>query len=85
MTRKGKPMVQRPYVPESVKESSETLRQHGLAQRLGSKAIGHPALFEIIKAADEIAAELGKTPAQLTAEEADRAIALGEERHRAGR
>lgn len=77
--RKGKPMVARPYVPESVQEPSAS--QHAIVRRLGPGGLWSPALQEILKAADELAAELGKKPDQLTDEEADRAIELGKQRH----
>jgi hypothetical protein len=74
-------MVSRPYVPESVKSSAS--RQHAIVRRLGAQALTNPALPHIMDAADEVAAVHGKTSDQLTDEEADRAIALGTQRHRA--
>lgn len=80
--RSGKPMVSRPYVPESVKP--QTGNQHPVVRKLGPNALANPALLEITDAADEIAAELGKTADQLTEEEAERAIELGKQRHANG-
>jgi hypothetical protein len=77
--RKGKPMVARPYVPDSVREP--TASQHAIVRRLGPGGLWSPALQEILKAADEVAAELGKKPDELTDAEADRAIELGKRRH----
>ncbi|MFF5609273.1 hypothetical protein ACFY65_23280 [Streptomyces cellulosae] len=77
--RKGKPMVSRPYVPDSVREP--TARQHAIVRRLGPGGLWTPAIEEIMRAADEVAAELGKKPDELTDKEADRAIELGKQRH----
>lgn len=78
--RRGRPMSPRPYVPDSVQAPAG--RQHALIRRLGSRAIGDPAIGHILDAADEIAAEVGKTPDKLSDAEADRAIELGDQRHR---
>ncbi|MFJ8594856.1 hypothetical protein [Streptomyces sp. NPDC093598] len=77
--RKGKPMVSRPYVPGQVSEPSAS--QHAIVRRLGPGGLWSPAFEEIMRAADEVAAELGKKPDELTDAEADRAIALGKQRH----
>ncbi|MEV5236467.1 hypothetical protein [Streptomyces pseudogriseolus] len=81
--RKGKPMVDRPYVPASVREP--TARQHAIVRRLGPGGLWNPAFEEIMRAADEVAAEVGKKPYELTDKEADRAIELGKQRHGEGR
>jgi hypothetical protein len=81
--RKGKPMVARPYVPDSVKDASAS--QHAIVRRLGPGGLWNPAFEEIMRAADEVAAELGKPVDQLTDEEADRAIQLGKQRRGEGR
>lgn len=76
---KGKAMTSRPeYVPESTTAGA---MQHPVVRRLGPNAIWTPALMDIVKAANELAAELGKIPDRLTDEEADRAIELGKQRH----
>jgi hypothetical protein len=80
---KGKPMVSRPYVPDSIREPSAS--QHAIVRRLGPGGLWSPAFEEIMRAADEVAAEAGKKPDELTDEEADRAIELGKQRHGEGR
>lgn len=80
--RRGKPMVSRPYSPESLKPPTGS--QHAVLRRLGPAALENPALREIVQAANELAAELGKTADKLTVEEADRAIELGKQRHAEG-
>lgn len=81
--RKGKPMVAKPYTPDSLKPPSAS--QHAIVRRLGDGALWNPALQEIMQAADELAAELGKPVEQFTDKEADRAIQLGKQRHQEGR
>jgi hypothetical protein len=76
--RRGKAMVSRPYVPDSVKP--ETASQHAIVRKLGPHGIWSPALHHILKAADELAAELGKPVDQLTDAEAEQAIATGKQR-----
>jgi hypothetical protein len=80
--RKGRPMVARPYVPGQTQEPSAS--QHAIVRRLGPGGLWSPAFEEIVRAADEVAAELGKKPDELTDEEADRAIELGKRRHGEG-
>lgn len=77
--RRGKPMGSDPYTPDSVKPGASS--QHALVRRLGPSGLWNPAFESISKAADEIAAELGKPVDQLTDEEADKAIELGKQRH----
>lgn len=77
--RSGKPMVTRPYVPET--PNIPVSRQHPVARRLGPSPFSNPAFMEIVQASEEIAAELGKTADQLTEEEVDRAFELGRLRH----
>lgn len=76
---RGKPMVSRPYVPDTLKP--EHTSQHAIVRRLGLNGLWNPAFEEIRQAADELAAELGKPVDALTDEEADRAIDLGKQRH----
>lgn len=76
--RKGRPTGSDPYTPDSVKPTAAS--QHALVRRLGPGGLWNPAFEEIVKAADELAAELGKPVEQFTDEEADRAIALGKQR-----
>jgi hypothetical protein len=77
--RKGKPMVARPYVPDNVQESSAS--QHAIVRRLGPNALWNPALQDIMRAADELAAELDKPVDRFSDEEANQAIELGKRRH----
>lgn len=81
--RKGKPMVARPYVSDSVNDASSS--QHAIVRRLGPNALWNPAFEEIRQAADELAEELGKSVAEFTDEDADRAIELGKQRRDEGR
>lgn len=72
-------MTSRPeYVPESTTAGT---MQHPVVRRLGPNALWNPALMDIVTTANELAAELGKSPDRLTDEEADRAIELGRRRH----
>jgi hypothetical protein len=80
--RKGKPMVARPYGPGQV--SDPLVSQHAIVRRLGPGGLWSPAFEEIMRAADEVAAELGKKPDELTDTEADWAIELGKRRHAEG-
>lgn len=80
--RRGKPMVSRPYSPESLKPAAAT--QHAVLRRLGPAALDNPALRQIVQASNELASELGKTADRLTDEEADRAIETGQRRHGEG-
>jgi hypothetical protein len=80
--RRGKPMVARPYSPDSLKPSATS--QHAIVRRLGPSGLWNPAFEEIRQAADELAAELGKPVDQLTDEEADKVIELGKQRHAEG-
>lgn len=75
-------MVARPYVPDSMKP--EGASQHAIVRRLAPNPLDHPALRQIMQAANEIADELGKTADTLTDGEADRAIELGKQRHAEG-
>ncbi|MEU9310882.1 hypothetical protein [Streptomyces sp. NPDC048256] len=77
--RKGTPIGSDPYTPKSVKPTA--VSQHALVRRLGPNGLWSPAFEEIVKAADELAAELGKPVEQFTDAEADRAIELGRQRH----
>lgn len=79
---KGKPMVSKPYTPDSLKPAAAS--QHAIVRRLGPGGLWNPAFEEIMRAADEVAAELGKPVDHLTDAEADQAIALGKERHAEG-
>lgn len=77
--RRGKPLGSDPYTPDSVRPTAAS--QHALVRRLGPNGLWNPAFQDIIKAAGELAAELGKPVDQLTDEEADQAIELGKQRH----
>jgi len=80
--RKGRPTGSDPYTPDSIKPAAAS--QHALVRRLGPGGMWNPAFEEIVKAADEMAAELGKPVEQFTDEEADRAIQLGKQRYERG-
>ncbi|WP_405964825.1 hypothetical protein OG713_34820 [Streptomyces sp. NBC_00723] len=80
--RKGQPTGSNPYTPDSVKPTASS--QHALVRRLGPNGLWNPAFEAIVKAADELAVELGKPVEQFTDEEAGRAIELGKQRHEDG-
>jgi len=80
--RSGKPIVSRPYVPDSVQPAASS--QHAIVRKLGPHGIWSPALDHIMKAADELAAELDKPVDQFTDAEAEQAIETGRQRYANG-
>lgn len=74
----SQPMTSRPYVPDSIKAPSTN--QHPVVRALGPNAL-NAAVLHVMRAAEELAAELGKRSEELTDEEAAQAIKVGKQRH----